>query len=256
MGNSGWSSFAPSGSAGSCFQCVLGSCQLQNQSSVMSPSWFQELPPDPPACTPSLLCCSSRTLWPQGPAPEGSSSFAAPGPCGSSSCAASGPAHGWCQLVCESGWLQLQLMGNSGWSSFAPSGPAGSCFQCVLGSCQLQNQSSVMSPCWFQELPPDPPACTPSLLCCSSRTLWPQGPAPEGSSSFAAPGPCGSSSCAASGPAHGWCQLVCESVWLQLQLMGSSGWSSFAPSGPAGSCFQCVLDPSWFQNQSRVISSS
>ncbi|XP_051474801.1 uncharacterized protein LOC127384436 isoform X3 [Apus apus] len=81
-------------------------------------------------------------------------------------------------------------------------------------------------------------------------------PAPEGSSSFAAPGPCGSSSCAASGPAHGWCQLVCESVWLQLQLMGNSGWSSFAPSGPAGSCFQCVLDPSWFQNQSRVISSS
>ncbi|XP_051474799.1 uncharacterized protein LOC127384436 isoform X1 [Apus apus] len=209
----------------------------------------------------------------------------------------SGPAHGWCQLVCESVWLQLQLMGSSGWSSFAPSGPAGSCFQCVLGSCQLQNQSSVMSasssavPAGFRSshqilLPAPPPssAAAPGLCGCrvspasppgSSRAAagtvpwdWDvprelpgaesplRGPAPEGSSSFAAPGPCGSSSCAASGPAHGWCQLVCESVWLQLQLMGNSGWSSFAPSGPAGSCFQCVLDPSWFQNQSRVISSS
>ncbi|XP_051472959.1 uncharacterized protein LOC127383688 [Apus apus] len=103
---------------------------------------------------------------------------------------------------------------------------------------------------------PTRPSCLHPLLSCSSRPVWPQGPAPEGSSLFAAPGPCGSSSCAASGPAHGWCQLVCGSVWLQLQLMGSSGWSSFAPSGPVGSCFQCVLDPSWFQNQSRVISSS
>ncbi|XP_051474800.1 uncharacterized protein LOC127384436 isoform X2 [Apus apus] len=125
----------------------------------------------------------------------------------------SGPAHGWCQLVCESVWLQLQLMGSSGWSSFAPSGPAGSCFQCVLGSCQLQNQSSVMSAS---------SSAVPAGFRSSHQILLPAPPP----SSAAAPGLCGCRVLPLKAPVRLQHQgLVAPAhVQLQVQLMDGASW--------------------------------